>query len=185
MRLAACLLCFLVVITACSKVTEITPADKQYLLVPAEIEHFPIERYRQKAAWDQVSYIFFKTYAEQFGFWGLYGTILISPGGGEVKYLCLVNIPTTIDQARDLSARLMQELSPRDFGKEETLDPGLYRVDEVYLYTDNTSYFHLVLRSSRIVYSILLDGARLEEPQVREGLRNKLVYLQQHVNMMR
>jgi len=185
MRSPVFLVCLLLMITACSKVTEITPADRQYLFVPTEIERFPIERYHQKTAWDQVPYIFFKTYAPQFGFWGVYGTIMISPGGGEVKYLCLVNIPSTIDQARDLFARLMQEPSPRDFGKEETLDPGLYRADEAYLYTDDTSYFHLVLRSSRVVYTILLDGARVEESQVRGGLIHKLAYLRHHLNAMR
>lgn len=67
-------------ITACSEVTEITPAERQYLFFPGEIEHFPIENYRQKVAWDHVPYIFLKKYTEQLGLRGVYGTILISPG---------------------------------------------------------------------------------------------------------
>jgi hypothetical protein len=186
MRLRVILLYLLVMTTACSEVKEITPAERQYLFFPGEIEHFPIENYRfQKTAWDHVPYIFFKKYTDTFGLTGIYGTILISPSGAKVKYLCLVNIPSTIEQARDLFALMIAEPSPRDFGREETIDPGLYRADEAYLYRDNLSYFHLILRSSRIVYAILLDGARVEEPQVRNGLRHKLAYIQKHVNAIR
>ena len=185
MRSRVFLLCLLFMITACSQVTEITPAERQYLFFPSEIEHFPIENYRQEAAWDHVPYIFFKKYTEQLGLRGLYGTILINPGGVKVKYLCLVNIPATIEQARDLFARMIPEPFPRYFGREETIDPGLYHADEAYLYVDDTSYFHLILRSSRVVYTILLDGAKVVEPQVRNGIRHKLAYIQQHMNAIR
>jgi hypothetical protein len=185
MRMKILLLFFPGLMTACSGVEEITPAARQYIFTPQEIEHFPIKNYWHKMAWDHVSYVFFKTYNEQFGFRGLYGTILISPAGAEVKYLCLVNIPSTIEQARDLFSRMVPEPSPRDFGREEAIAPGLYQADDAYLYTDDTSYFHLVLRSSRVVYTVLLDGAGVKELQVRNGLRHKLAYLQHHLNAIR
>jgi len=172
-------------ITGCPEVTEITPAERQYLFFPGEIEYFPIENYRQEVAWDHVHYIFFKKYTEQFGLRGLYGTILISPEGAKVKYLCLVNISSTIEQARNLFARMIPEPSPRLFGREETIDPSLYHADDAYLYADDSSYFHMILRSSRIVYTVLLDGAKVAEPQVRNGLRHKLAYIQQHLNVIR
>ncbi len=172
-------------ITACSKVEEITPVDKQVIFIPAEISHFHIEKYRHKKTPEHVPYILFKSYTEQFGFRGLYGTILIDTYGTEVKYLCLVNIMTTIDQARSLFSRMTPEPSPRDFGEEKAITPVLYGADEVYLYTDDMSYFHMVLRSSRIVYSIVLDGAKVEEPQVRYGLKRKLAYIQDNVNAIR
>ncbi len=178
-------MCLVVTFISCSQVTEITPVDRQYFFLPGEIEHFPIKNYRQMTAWDHIPYIFLKKYNEQLGFRGIYGTILTSLGGAKVRYLCLVNIPSTTEQARDLFARMIPEPSPRDFGREETIDPGLYRADEAYLYSDDLSYFHLILRSSRVVYTILLDGARVEEPQVRNGIRHKLAYIQQHLNAIK
>lgn len=164
---------------------EITSADKEFIFIPAEIRNFPIERYRHKTTPEHVPYILFKTYSEQFGFRGLYGTILIGPDGAEIKYLCLVNIMETIDQARGLYSRMIPEPSPRDFGEEKAIEPALYHADEVYLYTDDISYFHLILRSSRIVYTIVLDGVKVEEPEVRNGLKRKLAYIRYHVNAIR
>jgi len=185
MRRAALLLFLLVTVAACSDVTKLTPEDRKYLFVPEDIEQFPIGRFRQKTAWDHVPYVFLKKYSEQAGFGAMYGTVLVSEGGSEVRYLCLVYIPATIDQARDLFGQMTPEPQPRDFGREEMIDPGLYRADDSYLYRDDTSYFHLILRSSRVVYTVLLDGARVEERQVRNGLRLKLAYLQSHLNAMR
>src|SRR5208337_1398854 len=181
----ALFLCLLVLIPACSEETIITPAEMQYIFPPAEIEHFPIKGFRHLTTPDHVPYIFFKSYAKQSGFRGLFGTILIGPQGEKVKYLCLVNILPTIGQAQNLFSRIIPEPSPRDFGLEETLDPGLYDADDAYLYADDTSYFHLVLRSSRVVYTIVLDGATVNEPQVRNGLRHKLAYIQDHLNAIR
>jgi hypothetical protein len=185
MRPAALLLFLLVITTACSDVTKLASADRKFLFFPDEIEHFPIGHFQQKTAWDHVSYVFLKKYSEQLGFGGMYGTILMSPGGAEVQYLCLVYIPPTTDEARDLFRQMIPEPMPRDFGREETIDPGLYQADDAYLYTDDTSYFHLVLLSSRVVYTVLLDGARVQERQVRNGLRLKLAYLEAHLNEMR
>ena len=185
MRAAALSMFFLALVASCSEVTKLTPADRAYLFFPAEIDHFPLSLFRQKTAWDHVSYIFLKTYTKQSGFRGLYGTILVSPGGAEVKYLCLVNIAPTIGQARELFSGMTPEPVPRDFGREEAINPGLYGADAAYLYTDGASYFHLVLRSSRVVYTVLLDGASVEERQVRNGLRLKLAYLAAHRDAIR
>ncbi len=154
-----------------------------YLLSPADIEHFPIGKYRHKMTPDHVPYIFFKTYNENIGFRGLYGTILISPDGSEVKYLCIMDILPTIDQARDLFSRMTPEPFPRDFGMEETINPRIYHADNAYLYRDD-AYFHLVLQSSRVVYSVLIDGLKVEETQVRKGLRRKMDYLENHLGDM-
>ncbi len=161
----------------------ITSADRMYLLSPAEIEHFPIEKYRHKITPEHVPYIFFKTYNETSGFRGLYGTILISPGGSEVKYLCITNILPSIDQARDLFNHMTPDPFPRDFGLEVTVNPKIYHADNAYLYKDDT-YFHLVLQSSRVVYSVLIDGAAVEETQVRKELREKMDYLMNHLDDM-
>jgi hypothetical protein len=185
MKLRVLLLCLIVLITACSEAKKITPAERQYILAPAEIEHFPINSYRYKMTPEQVPYILFKNYTEQVGFRGLFGTILISPQGENVRYLCLVNILPTMGQAHDLFSRMIPEPSPRDFGREETIEPGLYQADDAYLYTNDLSYFHLIIRSSRVVYTILLDGARIEEPQVRNGLKQKIAYIQHHLNAIR
>ena len=185
MRLRSFFLCLLVVITACSEVPKVTPADRQYLFFLREINQFPIKNYQQMMAWDHLPYIFLKIYTEQSGFRGLYGTILTSPQGTKVKYLCLVNIAPTIEQARDLFSGMTPEPSPREFGREETIDPRLYHADEAYLYADDTSYFHLVLQSSRVVYTVVLDGATVEEKQVRNGLRHKLAYIQHHMDAIR
>ncbi len=161
----------------------ITSADRMYLLSPAEIEHFPIEKYQHKMTPEHVPYIFFKTYNETTGFRGLYGTILISPGGSEVKYLCITNILPSIDQARDLFNHMTPDPFPRDFGLEVTVNPKIYHADNAYLYKDDT-YFHLVLQSSRVVYSVLIDGAAVEETQVRKELREKMDYLMNHLDDM-
>jgi hypothetical protein len=185
MRLRAIFLSLLVVITACSKLPQITPADRQYIFAPVDIDHFPIKNYRHELTWSHTPYIFFKTYTEQFGFRGLFGTILLGPQGDKVKYLCLVNIFPTNEQARDVFVRMTPEPSPRVFGMEETIDPRLYHADEAYLYTDDTSYFHLILQASRVVYTIVLEGAPTKESQVRNGLVHKLAYIQHHLNTMR
>jgi hypothetical protein len=185
MRSRFSLLCLMVMIISCSEIPELTPADRQYLFLPGEIEHFPIKNYQQMTSRDHRSYIFFKEYNEQLGFRGIYGTIMTNRGGAKVKYLCIVNIPSTTDQAREILGQMIPEPSPRNFGREEKIDPGLYGADEAYLYSDDISYFHLVLRSSRVIYTILIDGARVEEPQVRNGLRRKLAYIQQHYVIMR
>lgn len=178
-------LCLLVLNSACSEKTLITPAEKQFIFAPVDIEHFPIKGFQHLQTPDHVPYIFFKNYTEQTGFRGLFGKILIGPQGEKVKYLCLVNIMPTIGQAQDLFFRMIPEPSPRVFGLEETLDPRLYDADDAYLYADDISYFHLVLRSSRVVYTIVLDGATVKEPQVRSGLRHKLAYIQDHLNTIR
>ncbi len=185
MRLKAFLLGVLILVSACSEATKVTPAERQYIFVPAEISHFPIKTFRHLTTPDHMPYIFFKSFTEQSGFRGLFGTILIGPQGNTVKYLCLVNILPTIRQARDLYSQMTSEPSPRDFGREETIDPGVYHSDEAYLYGDDTSYFHLVVRSSRIVYTVYLDGAKVEEPDVRDGLRTKLAFLHNHLNAIR
>jgi hypothetical protein len=159
----------------------VTSADGKYLFFPKEIEHFHAEKYRHKMTPDHLPYIFFKISTKQFGFRGLYGTILMSPDEKEVKYLCIVNVLPSLEQARKLFIRMNFEPSPSDFGIEETVDPGLYRADEIYLYRDDTQ-FHMVIRSSRIVYTIFLEGTDVEEPQVRHGLEQKIAYLKDHLN---
>jgi len=178
-------LCVLMLISACSQTTKITPAERQYIFAPAEIEHFPIKNFRHLTTPEKAPYVFFKIFTEQAGFRGLFGTILIGHQGNKVNYLCLVNILPTVGQAQDLFSRMTPEPFPRDFGKEVTIDPGVYRADEVYLYADDLSYFHLVLRSSRVVYTIFLDGAKVEEVDVRNGLRHKLAYIHSHLNTIR
>ncbi len=185
MRLRVALLCMLALISACSRPAQMTPAERQYIFIPAEIAHFPIKLFHHLKTPEQVPYIFFKEFTEQAGFRGLFGTILIGSQGNKVDYLCLINIFPTIAQARDLFSRMTPEPSPRDFGKETTIDPGVYHADEVYLYKDDLSYFHLVLRTSRVVYTIFLDGAKVEEPDVRNGLRQKLTYIHDHLNTIR
>ncbi len=185
MRLKALLLGLLILVSACSEATKVTPAERQYIFVPAEIARFPITLFRHLKTPGHMPYIFFKTFTEQSGFRGLFGTILIGPQGNKVKYLCLVNILPTIGQAQDLFSRMTSEPRPLDFGREEVIDPGVYHSDEAYLYGDDVSYFHLVLRSSRVVYAIYLDGAKVEEPDVRNGLRRKLAYLHNHLNSIR
>ncbi len=176
-------LCLLMILTisACSGVKEITPADGKYLFVPAEIASFPIDRYWHKLTAEGVPYLFLKTDTRQFGFTGVYGTILVGTGGAEVKYLCIVNIPPMISQAQKIFQEMIPEYSPRVFGAEEAVDPALYEVDEAYLYRAD-DYFYLILRSSRIVYAVLLDGTSVKDAQVRDGLTRKIVYLKQHVN---
>ena len=171
----------LVLLTACPEMDQITSADRRYILFATDIEHFHIEKYRHEETREHIPYIFFKAYTEQFGFQGLYGTILISPEGGKVKYLCLVNILPTVEQARQLFLRMSAEPSLSDFGSEEPVAPPLYQADEIYLYDDDT-YFHMVLRSARVVYTILLDGTKVEEMQVRSGLKQKIDYLQHNLN---
>ncbi len=181
MRFSVLLPILLVILAACSGREQITSADRRYLFFASEIEHFHIEKYQRKMTPGHLPYIYIKTYTEQYGFRGLYGTILLNPDGGKVKYLCLVNILPTSDQAHELFSRMADEPSPTDFGREETVDPHLYQADESYLYQDDT-YFHMVLRSSRVVYTILLDGVMVKETQVRSGLRQKMAYLTHHLN---
>ncbi len=185
MRLKAFMLGVLSLVSACSEATTVTPAERQYIFVPAEIAHFPITLFHHLKTPEQVPYIFFKEFTEQAGFRGLFGTILIGSKGNKVDYLCLINIFPTNAQAQDLFSRMTSEPSPRNFGKETTIDPGVYHADEVYLYKDDLSYFHLVLRTSRVVYTIFLDGAKVEEPDVRNGLRQKLTYIHDHLNTIR
>ncbi|HXY54378.1 MAG TPA: hypothetical protein VEM40_06885 [Nitrospirota bacterium] len=175
------LLLSLIILTACSKMDEVTSADREYLFLPEEIKQFHTEKYQHKMTPNHVPYIFFKMSSEKVGFRGLYGTILMSPDGGEVKYLCLVNILSSTEQASELFKRMNFEPSPSVFGSEETVAPGLYRADEIYLYRDNTQ-FHMVIRSSRIVYTIYLDGVDVDEPQVRHGLETKIAYLKGRLN---
>ncbi len=185
MQLKVFLLGVLILMTACSQTTQITPAERQYIFAPAEIEHFPIKNFRHLTTPDRVPYVFFKMFTEQTGFRGLFGTILIGKQGNKVTYLCLVNILPTIGQAQDLFSRMTPEPFPREFGREERIDPGVYHADEAYLYGDDVSYFHLVLRSSRIVYTIVLDGAKVGEQDVRNGLKHKLAYIHSHLNAIR
>ncbi len=183
-RLPSMLVLPLLMLAACSSSQQVTPADRLYLFSPGEIDHFPLERYRNELTAEQMPYIFVKTYTEQSGYRGLYGTILIDPAGAEVKYLCLVNILPTVEQARNLFDGMTPEPFPTDFGAEEEIASRLYRADEAYLYRDDM-YFHLVLRSSRIVYSILLEGAAVAEPQVRNNLGQKIDYLNRHLDTIR
>ncbi len=185
MRLRILLFCVLTVVSACTPAAKLTPAERQYIFAPAEIDHFPIMNFRHLMTPGHVPYIFFKGFTEQAGFRVLFGTILIGRQGNKVDYLCLINISPTIGQAQDLFSRMTSEQFPRDFGKETAIDPGVYHADDVYLYGDNMSYFHLVLRTSRVVYTIFLDGAKVEEPDVRNGLRHKLAYIHDHLSTIR
>jgi len=181
MRLRVLLLCLLMIVAACSETEQMNSADRKYFLFAEEIENFHIEQYRHETTPDNVPYIFFKSYTEQSGFRGIYGTILTSQEKGKVKYLCLVNILPTADQARALYGRMSAEPSPMEVGNEEALSPLLYRSDEVYLFRGD-SHFHMVLRSSRIVYTIYIDGVGVDETQVRFGLIRKMAYLKNHLN---
>ncbi len=184
MGLSVLLACIVVIMTACSETGRLTSAERKYLFFAANIEQLHMGKYRHKETPEQVSYIFFKTYTEQFGFRSLYGTILVSPEGGEVKYLCLINILPTAGQARDLFEQMTPEPSPTYFGEEEAVDRRVYRADEAYLYRDDT-YFHMILRSSRLVYTIMFEGANVEEEQVRKELRRKLAYLERNLDAIR
>ncbi len=174
----------LAVLTACSDMQHVTSADQQYLLFASEIDQFHIENYRHKLTPQELPYIFLKRYTEEYGFVGWYGAILRGHDGREVKYLCLVNVLPTVGEARDLFGRMTPESSPSELGMEETVDPRRYQADEAYLYRAS-SYFHLIIRSSRIVYTVVVDGARVEEYQVRNGLLKKIAYLEGHQNSMR
>ncbi len=170
----------LVLPAACSVPEHLTAADRKYLFFVSEIEHFPIEQYQHRMTPQQVPYIFFKSSSGK-GFKGLYGTILVNSDGREVRYLCLVNILPTAEGARALFERMIPEPSPTDFGAEEDVDPGAYHAESAYLYRDDT-YFHLILRSARIVYTIMIEGATVQEDQVRRELRRKLGYLEQNID---
>ncbi len=184
MRQSFLLTCFIILLAACSETEHITSGDQKYIFFAADIEHFPIEAYQHKKTPEQMPYILFKSYTRQSGFRGLYGTILVRPDGGEVKYLCLVNILPTVGQARGLFDRMTPEPSPTIFGEEEAVDPAHYHADEAFLYRDD-SYFHLVLLSNRVVYTILLEGAHVEERQVKNALRKKLDYVKHHADTIR
>jgi len=181
MRRVVLVLCLSMMFAACSKTEQMTSADRKYFFFVDEIENFNIEIYRHELTPDHIPYILFKSFTEQTGFRGLYGTILINPAGKKVKYLCLVNILPTTEQARALYGRMSAEPSPLDIGDEEILSPLLYQTDEVYLFK-GASRFHMVLRSSRVVYTILIDGVGVEETQVRSGLSQKMAYLKNHLN---
>ncbi len=174
----------LAILAACSGTDKISSGDLKYFFFAADIEHFPIETYQHKKTPEQIPYILFKSYTTQAGFRGVYGTILVRSDGGEVKYLCLVNIMPTAGQARGLFDGMTPEPTPTAFGDEEAVDPKAYRADDTYLYRDN-SYFHLIILSSRVVYTILLEGANVEEPQVRNVLRQKLAYVEHHLDSIR
>ncbi len=184
MRSALLLSCLLVVLTACSEMPKVTPADRHYLFFAADIDQFPIAQYRHRTTPEQLPYFFLKGYTEQHGYMSWYGTILIGGDGREVKYLCLVNVMPKATDAQGYFGRLTPEPSPTRYGMEETVDPGLYQADEVYLYRDDT-YFHLIVRSSRVVYAIVVQGAHVEERQVRSGLRSKILYLTVHPSSIR
>jgi len=174
-------LCLPILFAACAKTEQMTSADRRYFFFADEIENFHIEKYRHELTPDHIPYIFFKSFTEQSGFRGVYGTILIDPEGEKIKYLCLINILPTTDQARVLFDRMSGEPSPLIIGDEETLSPRLYQTDEIYFFK-GTTHFHMVLRSSRIVYTILLDGVGVDELQVRPGLSQKIAYLKNHLN---
>ncbi len=184
MRHAILFTLLILILAACSGTEHMTSRDQKYIFFAADIEHFPIETYQHKKTPEQMPYILFKSYTRQSGFRGLYGTILVRPDGGEVKYLCLVNILPTAGQARGLFDRMTPEPAPTAFGDEEKVDPKAYRADDTYLYRDN-SYFHLVILSSRVVYTILLEGANIEQQQVRNVLQRKLAYVEHHLDLIR
>ena len=171
-----------VMLAACSQTQHLTSADRRYFFFAEEIENFHIEKYRYEVTPEQIPYIFFKSSSEQSGFRGVYGTILTSPERGKVKYLCLVNILPTTEQARELFLRMSAETSPAERGDEEIVFPFLYQSDEIYLFKGDT-HFHMVLRSSRVVYVIVIDGVGVEEKQVRPGLRQKMAYLLNHLSV--
>ena len=175
-------LCLTILIAACSETERITSTDRKFFFFADEIENFHIEKYRHELTPDHIPYILFKTFTEQTGFRGLYGTILIDSAGEKVKYLCLVNILPTVEQARALYDRMSAEPSHLEIGNEETLSPRLYQTDDVYLFKGDV-YFHMVLRSSRVVYTVLIDGVGVEETQVRAGLSRKVAFLQNHMNI--
>ncbi len=72
-----------------------------------------------------------------------------------------------LDQAKDLFARMIPESSPRDFGREATMDPGfsvpMRSISTGMIYRTFTLF--IVHPASNMSYiTILLDGARVEEP---------------------
>lgn len=176
---------FLCLITACSDVREMTPADRQYVFLPQEIQPFPFKNYQPRKAWDDVSYIFFTKYTERDGFTAVYAAILADPAGKQISFLCSVNIERTALRGKQLYAGMVPEHSPRQFGRQVPIDPAFYRAEQAYLYVADTGYFHLVLQSSRIVYSIVLEGASVDERQVRRNLLRKLDYIRENVNLIR
>ncbi len=169
----------LLLLAACRQMPQVTPADASYLLLASDIEQFPMEQYRHMMTAGSMPYLFLKGYSEGSGSTSWYGTILVARDGTEVRYLCMVNVLPAAGQAGDLFGRLTPEPSPTSFGTEEKIDPRVYGADAVYLYRDD-AYFHLIVRTSRIVYAVVVEGAHVEERQVRNVLKRKIAYLQEH-----
>ncbi|HTG02354.1 MAG TPA: hypothetical protein VK654_17360 [Nitrospirota bacterium] len=170
---------FVVLLAACSKMEEITSADRKYLFFTSDINQFHVDTYEHKLTPQRLPYIFFKSYTQELGLRAVYGTILTSPDGGEIRLLCMVNILPTAELASELFERMTPEPLPTAFGREEPVRPLSYHADDAYLYHDS-KYFHIILISSRIVYSVAIDGAHIEETQVGAGLRKKIDYLRQN-----
>ncbi len=73
--------------------------------------------------------------------------------------------PRVLDQAKDLFSRIIPESSPRDLGREATIDPGfsvpMRPISTRMIYRT----FTLFIVHPALYITILLDGARVEEPQ--------------------
>ncbi len=179
------LLALLLLLTgACSQLQELTPSDRQYLFLPQDIDPYPFTGYVQKKAWGNADYLLF-TKRDPGGFRGIYGTILVSPEGKPARFLCLVQVLDSKDDAQDLFDIMTPERRPRMFGRELTVAPSVYGADTVYLYVADSGYFHLIVKAASIVYTVLVDGQVVNEPQVRRALLNKLNFIRQNLRLFR
>jgi hypothetical protein len=167
------MLCFVTVFFACSKPSDVTRADREYLFLPQDVNTLDLDKYHFKIFRNGKDHIFYTRRDELNEFTGSYRCTLIDSKKNEIDFMSSVNVQSSDERAKDLFDSLTKMASAAGDGLVIKMDPRLYKADDVFLMMLEDRYY-MVIRKSRLVYTVDIDGMSVPEGQVRTSLLRKM-----------
>lgn len=157
---------------SCAKEAELTTADQAYLFMPDDLQQFDLAAYRFKIYKNGKQYVFLQSRSRLNGLTSGYRATLISKEVPEIIFTTQVNVQSSVGRAKELFEGSKKISSM--VGKEYviSLDAKTYQADDLFLLNSKNQYY-MVLRKSKLVYSLNIEGTALSEQQVRIGLQKK------------
>lgn len=167
------LLCLFILIisVSCVEQSDITEEDKKYIVLFEDVKLANIENeYTIKSIDNGKDYFFTKKNSSEKTLSCLYSqTLQDKIGGNEILLKVSVGIETNLDRAQQLYKSILK--SPN---KKAT--PSDYFCEEVSLEVKDET-FNIILRKSRLVYNLSIDGISINENEIQEIIIEKIKYL--------
>jgi len=168
-------LSFSLILIACSEQVNLSEIDKNYVIQPTEIQMFNSKEYEVLPMKNGKEYFFTKS-KNSYGASSLYSITLLSKSGKEVTLKASIAY-----QEKEKDAEELYDSFARTYSiafKEDILsiNPKEYNAEKLFLAISKESYC-LVLKRSKVCYSLTIDGASIDEEPVKDIVLKKVDYL--------